>query len=190
MIEPQQMRAALKCDDAELARQSQAGDRDAFGQVVARYQSLICSLAYSATGNIGRSEDLAQETFLTAWKQLPSLREPQLLRPWLCGIARNLIRNSYRREARQPLQGAEPLERAGGASAPEPLPSEQAISHEEETLVWRALEAVPELYREPLILYYREEQSVEAVTAARAFRSGAWENLYILSARRRPPRRR
>jgi RNA polymerase sigma factor (sigma-70 family) len=157
------MRVPLEHEDAELARLSQAGNRDAFGQVVARYQSLICSLAYSATGNIGRSEELAQETFLTAWKQLGTLREPQRLRSWLCGIVRNLINNSFRREGRQPLDGAEPLEKAKEASGTEPLPSEQAISREEETLVWRALEQVPELYREPLIMYYREEQSVEAV---------------------------
>ncbi len=157
------MRAPLENNDAELARASQGGNRDAFGQVVARYQSLICSLAYSATGNISRSEDLAQETFITAWKQLHSLREPERLRSWLCGIARNLINNSFRREGQQPVQTAEPLENAGEAATPEPLPSEQAISREEETLVWHALEQVPELYREPLVLYYREEQSVAAV---------------------------
>jgi RNA polymerase sigma factor (sigma-70 family) len=165
MTEKGNMRAPLEHEDAELARQSQAGNRDAFGEVVARYQSLICSLAYSATGNIGRSEELAQETFLTAWKQLGSLREPQRLRSWLCGIARNLINNSFRREGRQPLDAAEPLEKAKEASGTEPLPSEQAISREEETLVWRALEQVPELYREPLVLFYREEKSVEAVAA-------------------------
>ena len=52
--------------DADLVAESLAGDRDAFGQIVARYQSLICSLAYSATGSLPRSEDLAQETFLAA----------------------------------------------------------------------------------------------------------------------------
>ena len=62
-------------DDANLVIASLSGDRDAFGQIVARYQSLICSLAYSATGSLGESEDLAQETFITAWKHLRHLRE-------------------------------------------------------------------------------------------------------------------
>jgi DNA-directed RNA polymerase specialized sigma24 family protein len=50
-------------------------------------------------------------------------------------------------------QGAEPLEAAHEAPAPGSLPSEQAISREEETIVWSALEQMPETYREPLILF-------------------------------------
>src|SRR5437868_4829494 len=56
--------ANMEPDDAQLVAQSLAGDREAFAGIVARYQSLVCSLAYSATGNFSRSEDLAQETFL------------------------------------------------------------------------------------------------------------------------------
>ncbi len=72
--------------DEQLWRQCCAGDREAFGQIVERYQSLVCSLAYSACGNLSRSEDLAQETFVTAWQRLGELREPSKLRAWLCGI--------------------------------------------------------------------------------------------------------
>ena len=45
----------------------------------------------------------------------------------------------------------------------EPLPSEEAISREEEAILWRSLEKIPEIYREPLILFYREHQSIERV---------------------------
>src|SRR5438093_1120231 len=67
-------------NDAELVIASLSGDRDAFGQIVSRYQSLICSLTYSATGSLGESEDLAQGTFITAWKHLRHLREAAKLR--------------------------------------------------------------------------------------------------------------
>ena len=56
--------------DADLVGETLSGNRDAFSRIVTRYQSLICSLAYSATGGLGQSEDLAQETFITAWKHL------------------------------------------------------------------------------------------------------------------------
>jgi RNA polymerase sigma factor (sigma-70 family) len=108
-------------NDAELVSASLTGNRDAFGQIVARYQSLVCSLAYSATGSLGQSEDLAQETFLTAWKQLADLREPEKLRAWLCGIARNLIHNSLRRQGREPSHHAESLEDVSESHSPEPL---------------------------------------------------------------------
>ncbi|HEX7618779.1 MAG TPA: hypothetical protein VF480_08685 [Verrucomicrobiae bacterium] len=45
-------------NDAELVSASLAGDRDAFGRIVSRYQSLICSLTYSTTGSLSQSEDL------------------------------------------------------------------------------------------------------------------------------------
>jgi RNA polymerase sigma factor (sigma-70 family) len=150
-------------NDAELVAQSLSGSRDAFGGIVSRYQSLISSLAYSATGNLGQSEDLAQETFVTAWRQLRDLREPEKLRPWLCGIARNLSNHWLRRQEREPLRAAESLETADESPAPGLQPHDQTISKEEQAILWRSLEQIPELYREPLVLFYRENQSVEAV---------------------------
>jgi RNA polymerase sigma factor (sigma-70 family) len=150
-------------NDADLVRASLAGNRSAFGQIVARYQSLICSLAYSATGSLNRSEDLAQDTFIAAWRQLAALREPAKLRVWLCGIARNLISNAQRRAGREPAHLAGPFDPAHDAVATEASPPEQAVSREEEAILWRALEKIPETYREPLVLFYREHRSVESV---------------------------
>jgi RNA polymerase sigma factor (sigma-70 family) len=153
----------MEYNDAELVAQSLRGSRDAFGQIVARYQTLICSLAYSATGSLTQSEDLSQETFVTAWKQLAELREPGKLRAWLCGIVRNLTRRTLRGQEREPAHAAEPLDIAQESPAPEPHPLDQAISREEEAILWRSLERIPETYREPLILFYREHESVERV---------------------------
>lgn len=149
--------------DADLVSRTLAGDRDAFNRIVSRYQILICSLAYSQIGHLGLSEDVAQETFITAWKRLRLLRQPDKLRAWLCGIVRNLTRKYLAREGRQPVHDAEALELVANAPAPEALPSDHTISREEEAMLWRALARLPQLYREPLILYYREHQSIEYV---------------------------
>jgi RNA polymerase sigma factor (sigma-70 family) len=153
-------------DDADLVARSLAGSGDAFAGIVSRYQALVCSIAYSATGSLSQSEDLAQETFLSAWRELRGLREPSRLRSWLCGIARNLVNNSLRRQGREPATQAEPLEAAETTAAQAPLPPEQAISKEEEQILWRSLERIPDAYREPLVLFYREQQSVESVAAS------------------------
>jgi RNA polymerase sigma factor (sigma-70 family) len=149
--------------DAELVNASLSGNREAFGQIVSRYQSLVCSLAYSATGSLSQSEDLAQETFFAAWKHLAELREPAKLRAWLCGIARNLINDSLRTQGREPSHRAESLDEISESHSPEPLPAERAISKEEAEILWRSLERIPEAYRVPLVLFYREHQSVQAV---------------------------
>ena len=150
-------------NDAELVAESLDGNRDAFRLIVERYQTLISSLAYCATGNVSQSEDLAQETFVSAWKQLAELREPAKLRPWLCSIARFLISKEFRRQGREPDHAAESLEAVDEWVSPEPLPPDQVISDEEKAILWRSLERIPEIYREPLVLFYREHQSIEAV---------------------------
>jgi RNA polymerase sigma factor (sigma-70 family) len=150
-------------NDAELVAESLDGNRDAFRLIVERYQTLISSLAYCATGDVSRSEDLAQETFVSAWKQLAELREPAKLRPWLCSISRFLISKEFRRQGREPDHAAESLEAVDEWVSPEPLPPDQVISYEEKAILWRSLERIPEIYREPLVLFYREHQSIEAV---------------------------
>jgi RNA polymerase sigma factor (sigma-70 family) len=152
--------------DAELTAQAIAGHRDAFTQIVMRYQSLVCSLAYSATGSLSRSEDLAQETFIAAWKRLQTLREPEKLRSWLCSIARNIIAGAVRNRKQEPSYSSESIDDTAGLPSSEPLPLDNAISSEEESILWRSLEHIPHSYREPIILFYREGQSVEAVAQA------------------------
>ena len=165
MLSPRLL-APASLDDAALVTATLAGDRHAFGQIVARYQALICSLAYNATGSVRQSEDLAQDTFVAAWRDLAQLREAAKLRGWLCTIVRHQISRAFSRAVREPAHAAEPLDAAHELAAPEPLPSEQAISREEQAILWRSLEQIPEGYREPLILFYRENQSVERVAAA------------------------
>ncbi|HEV8543454.1 MAG TPA: sigma-70 family RNA polymerase sigma factor [Verrucomicrobiae bacterium] len=150
--------------DEQLYELASAGDCEAFGKIVQRYQTLICSVAYSACGRLGASEDLAQQTFITAWQRLRDLREPAKLRQWLCGIVRNLAANSARREFRRGGEPA-PLEVAVAEPVIEADPASHAVASEEEELLWRALSKLPANYREPLVLFYREDNSIAEVGA-------------------------
>src|SRR5215469_8940109 len=165
MITNESMTTVEYTPDEELVARTLAGDRDAFNRIVSRYQILICSLAYSRIGHLGQSEDVAQETFITAWKHLRLLRQPEKLRAWLCGIVHNRARKCLQHEIRNPVHSAEALETIEEAPAPAALPSDETVTREEEALLWRALEQIPQLYREPLILFYREHQSIENVAA-------------------------
>ena len=152
--------------DRVLVERTHSGDRAAFGALVTRYQTLVCSIAYNACGDFGRSEDLAQETFVAAWKNLPKLAEPDRFRGWLCGIARNVSNSARRRSARQPVDHAEEESALNSSLAETPSPLESAVSREESATVWAALERLPETYREPLILFYREGHSIPRVAEA------------------------
>src|SRR5260221_3512618 len=164
MMTTQTMSTAAN-SDVQLVEWSLTGDRDAFRKIVERYQSLVCSITYNATGSLTLSEDLAQETFVAAWKQLPKLADRSLLRAWLCGIARFLVGKQLRRQGHEPVHAAETVDAIHEWPASEPSPAAQAVTREEEAILWRALERIPDAYREPLILFYREQQSVERVAA-------------------------
>ncbi|MCO7223276.1 RNA polymerase sigma factor [Pleionea sp. CnH1-48] len=149
--------------DATLVMASLGGDRDAFCEIVTRYQSLLCSIAYSSVGDLKHSEDIAQEAFVEAWKKLDTLHDPVKLKSWLCGILRFKVSHFRRKEAKQPVKDANELSEAtSGVSADEELEN-RAIREQEQALLWQALEKMPENYREPLILFYREQRSVEHV---------------------------
>jgi RNA polymerase sigma factor (sigma-70 family) len=149
--------------DTSLVELSLAGNPDAFGRIVTRYQSSICALAYCACGNVGRSEEIAQEIFITAWRKLGTLQEPARFRAWLYGIARNLIHNAFRRHTRNPLADARLLGEGIEPAADAAEPDEQVISKEEETILWHVLSGLPEIYREPMVLFYRQNESIPQV---------------------------
>ena len=145
-------------------KKSLQGDQEAFAVLVTEHQSLICSLTYAACGNAAKSEDLAQETFILAWKNLIKLKDPSLFKSWLCGIARNVIRKAFRSPTSR-LENQESSDDTLNQLEAEDLPpSESASKTDDSALVWATLEQLPENYRIPLILYYREEHSTERVS--------------------------
>src|SRR5436853_5711300 len=158
--EPEPGRSALP-SDADLALAAARGDQKAFVEIVVRHQAMVCGTALGIVGNIAASEDVAQEAFLTAWRKLRELREPAKLRPWLRQIARHV---ALRHQQCQRGHGG--LEEAPDLPDLSPAPDEQAANQEEAGLVRDALTQLPESYREPLILYYRENQSTKAVAEA------------------------
>lgn len=151
--------------ETALLQASQAGSKDAFGAIIERYQPLICAITYSATGDFGKSRELAQETFIRAWKSLVQLKDLNKFRVWLCRIARNLASRSIRKQRFDVIRDTQPLEEAALLQAPEDDPGQLAISKEHQALVWQALEAIPEQYREPMVLFYRRRHSITPVAA-------------------------
>jgi RNA polymerase sigma factor (sigma-70 family) len=78
-------------------------------------------------------------------------------------IARFLISKEFRRQGREPIHNAQSLEAVDQWASAEPSPPAHAISEEEKAILWRSIERVPEIYREALVLFYRQHESIEAV---------------------------
>jgi RNA polymerase sigma factor (sigma-70 family) len=144
--------------DAELVGAAQRGNKRAFVEIVARHQAMVSGIAFGIIGEFAASEDVGQDVFLTAWRKIHDLREPEKLKGWLAQIARNAALAQVR--ARRPH--AE-LDESLTLADESPTPDQAAASQEEAELVRHSLANLPELYRLPLVLYYREGQSVHAV---------------------------
>lgn len=142
--------------DSELLAASQRGEHAAFGQLVIKYQALVCAVSFSGTRDEGLAEDVAQEAFVAAWRNLNQLRETSRFRSWLCGIARNLARKAKRRAQREIPDDT----LADTALSTAASPFDRASEAQNTQQVADALTRIPALYREALVLYYQQERSV------------------------------
>ncbi len=73
--------------EAELILAAQRGSPDAFARLVGRHQQKVRGFLRRLGGTYDDADDLAQETFVTAWSRLSAFRRGESLRAWLCGIA-------------------------------------------------------------------------------------------------------
>ena len=146
----------------ELVKKAQAGDREAFVALVEAHQAMVSGVTLSILQDFAASEDAAQVTFVKAWRKLSSLKEPKKLKSWLAVLARNTALEHLRSKKRKKETGV-----FGEDYEEERLGPDQ-ISEAKDDLefVFGHLASLPEKYRTPLVLYYREEQSMAAVGEA------------------------
>jgi RNA polymerase sigma-70 factor, ECF subfamily len=81
----------------QVVNRAQCGDRAAFALLFEHYNPRICTYLTRLVGNDELGRDLAQDTFLAAWRALPNVRDELRFAPWLYRIATNMARSHLRR---------------------------------------------------------------------------------------------
>jgi RNA polymerase sigma-70 factor, ECF subfamily len=137
-----------------------AGEVQAFEGIVRRWQGPLVNMAWRYCRDRGRSEEMAQEAFLRAWRGLASWRRESSFSTWLFALAANVFRSELQRFPAVNVPLEDVAEPAGPATQHEGLADKQC--HD---AVRRAVLALPTRYREPVVLYYFHEMDV--ATAAR-----------------------
>jgi RNA polymerase sigma-70 factor, ECF subfamily len=141
--------------DEELVARSRGGDLDSFNQLVVRWERPIYALAYRVIGREEEARDVAQETFLRAFRALGGFKGQAKFSSWLYRITLNLCRDWIRRERRtpvsQPPEGIDIIELAGETEPSESI--EELVSRRElGRAVARARAMLPEEQRTAIIL--------------------------------------
>lgn len=102
-------------EDRELVIQAQAGSSGAYARLVSRHQQAVRAFLRRLGGPAADADDLAQETFVTAWRRLGQVRQDQGVRPWLFGIAYRKWLTHRRSDARRVARDAAALEAPAAA---------------------------------------------------------------------------
>lgn len=142
----------------ELVSAALKKDTEAFTELVFRHQNLALGTALTLVGDRHSAQDIVQESFLTAYQRLGTLREPAMFPGWLRGIVRHSChRDLRRRKSTVPLQSVEvPGERD---------PVLEAENQELIGATRRAIENLPPTLQEVVYLYYLQDQSQAAVAS-------------------------
>lgn len=148
--------------DEQTVRALQAGDPAALTRLMERYGRWVRSVAMAAVGDPDRVEDVCQQTWASVWEQAGQLRDPGRWKAWLFRLARNAAHDAGRGRMRQERRLEAAREAAARVQAP-PEPGEAAAADEVRQIVLRAVQGLPEHYREPLVLRYLEGLSYRQI---------------------------
>ena len=146
---------------AELVAQAQAGDVEAFDALVARYQDAVCGLAFAMVGNFDDAQEIAQEAFIQAWRDLRDLRDTGRFPGWLSRIAQNRCRDFLRRTGRRATAVEAPTGSPSVSAAADP--AREAVRGEIRQRVLDAIRRLSAPNRLATTLFYIDGYSIAEV---------------------------
>lgn len=138
-----------------MARLVQAGDTEAFGVLVERYQDKLLRYGKRFLSDRSDIEDIVQDVFLSAYENFRSFDVEKRFSPWIYRIAHNAFVNRLRKASRLVPGGFDFDTLVSHVAYEDPVESERE-QREMRIMIDKSLEAISPKYREVLILFYLE----------------------------------
>ncbi len=152
--------------ESALIAAARRGDRDAFGELVRRYEKKVLALTVRMCGSPEDGEEAAQEAFLSAWQGLPAFRGEASFSTWLYRLASNAAMDVLRRQRRQSAHGGPSLDdEETRLELPDPGPSPQGLAEQAElrAQIAAALSRLSPQHRQILLLRESGQLSYEEI---------------------------
>lgn len=157
----------MQKNDASLIADYIQGDEAALEALLRRYVKLAYNFIYRLTGNAHEAEDITQDTFVKAWKNLKHYKTNEPFKPWLLKIARNAAIDWMRKKKNLTFSDFEDKEGENVLTATiadsEPLPHEMMVRMEDAIFLDTLLEKLPPSYREVVLLRYGEDLTFDQI---------------------------
>jgi RNA polymerase sigma-70 factor (ECF subfamily) len=154
---------------ADLVSRACRGDHDAFRMIFERYSRPVMSFIYDQIGDRDVAEELAQETFVRAYRNLKSLKEETKLSTWLFGIAKNVARESIRSKVRDRHNVDLDDDQVLDLSDQSPVPVNQLLDKEFNQVVQRSLAKLDDDKRMVFTLKVLHQRSYEEIAEITGF---------------------
>lgn len=145
-------------EDLELINRTLAGERDAFDELVLKYQKPLYSMLYRMVSDHDDASDLLQKTFVRAFKGLGTFERRSSFKTWLYQIAINLAKNIYRDRSRVQYVSIDNV-----VLRKDPRTLENLIQKENRLLLRQSLAGLPEKQRMTLMLRVQEGKKFEEI---------------------------
>lgn len=151
--------------DEILVSKTLQGEKNAFCELIRRYEKQIYSLAYRLTNNLEDAQDLAQEAFSKIYLVLEKYDPGRPFFPWMYKVANNVIYSHLRsqRNKNQEISLDKVIDFSPLIPNRDTHPEEYSTSRETQRLVQQAIAELPEKYRVPLVLKYLEDLSYKSI---------------------------
>jgi RNA polymerase sigma-70 factor (ECF subfamily) len=177
-------------DDSVAVAKARGGDSEAFRLLVERHSRSVYKVAYRVTGNPDDAEDVVQETFLKAYRQLDRFEERASFGTWLHRIAWNCSVDLLRsRPKREQAEEADTLEQLGsthatvtGSAAPSPERLMASVQVSER--VKEAMGRLSPLERAAFVMRHYEGRSIEEISQALEIRANAAKHSIFRAVRK------
>jgi RNA polymerase sigma-70 factor, ECF subfamily len=170
LVSQQDGRAGMLMNSSqELIARVRSGDEEAFRLIFDRYIRPVISFIYDMIGQRDLAEELAQETFVRAYKGIPSLRDDTKLSTWLFGIAKNVARESLRSRVRDNNKVDIENDSVMELSDKEVLPDGRLLGKELNRVIHDALSMLDEDRREVFTLKVFHQRSYEEIAEITGF---------------------
>ncbi|MDD5693513.1 MAG: sigma-70 family RNA polymerase sigma factor [Patescibacteria group bacterium] len=152
----------MKQTDEEIAGKIQSGDKEAFGEVIDRYEKPLCSFIFRILGDRDNCADALQETFLKAYKNINSFDPKRKFSSWIYRIAHNEAITHYRKNTKH-VALDDVVEIASDDNHADFIQKE-LDSEGQKMLLDKALLTIPLKYREVIVFRFYEDKSYEEIS--------------------------